>query len=199
MSLMDVLLKLLTSVDDKNKKSSEAQLEFLKEYEKNNHSERLVEYWFCQMTQQKFACYRDICFMMKTNNPSRVLQSAKGINYISRTVDFNNNGECFLTTSASKSNRITVFILFVIFSLSSLSALFMLINKSVTLFYVFLSKGIAFTDYLYLAGAVVLLPFMLSFCFITFTEWLAMEKATVFYDVYDEECCGETDHCKTNS
>ncbi|OOL21821.1 hypothetical protein BXQ27_26100, partial [Klebsiella aerogenes] len=77
MSLLEsfgkALIILLEAFLGKRKGQEEAHNKFLNEYTKENCNHRLVEYWFCQFTGWRYAKYRDICFIMTSSDPSKIL------------------------------------------------------------------------------------------------------------------------------
>lgn len=109
------LIILLEAFLGKRKGQEEAHNNFLDEYAKENCNHRLVEYWFCQFTGWRYAKYRDICFIMASSDPSKMLYMAKGINYIARTVEFIDNGECKLSDRYNETKKYTFLFMFISF------------------------------------------------------------------------------------
>ncbi|HHV7361560.1 TPA: hypothetical protein ACUNBO_004293 [Morganella morganii] len=119
MSLLEsfgkALIILLEAFLGKRKGQEEAHNNFLIEYTKENCNHRLIEYWFCQLTGWRYAKYRDIGFIMTSSDPSKILYMAKGINYITRTVEFIDSGECKLSDRYKETKKCTFIFLFISF------------------------------------------------------------------------------------
>lgn len=57
----------------------------------------------------------DIVFIMISSDPSKILYMAKGINYIARTVEFIDSGECKLSDRYKETKKNTFLFLFISF------------------------------------------------------------------------------------
>lgn len=186
-SVWKVFIILLETILGQQKGRKEAHEKFLVEYAKENGCQRMVEYWFCQFTGWRYAKHRDICFIMNSTNPSKMLCMAKGINYISRTVEFIDNGECKLTARYNETKKSIFLFLFISF----ITILFMLIsfmtssvmsltthNHDVSLLTINISSIIA--------CAIFIICFTF-FIYAIVIEFFAFEKADDFVKSYNAE------------
>ncbi|EIV7688735.1 hypothetical protein MA092_002808 [Salmonella enterica] len=191
MSLLEsfgkALIILLEAFLGKRKGQEEAHNNFLNEYTKENCNHRLVEYWFCQFTGWRYAKYRDICFIMTSSDPSKILYMAKGINYIDRTVEFIDSGECKLSDRYKETKKHTFLFLFISFLIIffiliawMISSVMSLITHyhDVTLMAINISSIIA--------GAIFIMCFAFFIHAITM-EFFAFEKAEHFVKSYNAE------------
>ncbi|EBB5685374.1 hypothetical protein QLL71_000943 [Salmonella enterica] len=181
------LIILLEAFLGKRKGQEEAHNNFLDEYAKENCNHRLVEYWFCQFTGWRYAKYRDICFIMASSDPSKILYMAKGINYIARTVEFIDNGECKLSDRYNETKKYTFLFIFISFLIIffiliawMISSVMSLVthHHDVTLMAINISSIIA---------CAIFIMYFAFFIHAITMEFFAFEKAEHFVKSYNAE------------
>ncbi|MBJ3592948.1 hypothetical protein JGC56_17675 [Salmonella enterica subsp. enterica serovar Saintpaul] len=181
------LIILLEAFLGKRKGQEEAHNNFLNEYAKENCNHRLVEYWFCQFTGWRYAKYRDICFIMASSDPSKILYMAKGINYIARTVEFIDSGECKLSDRYNETKKHTFLFMFISFLIIFFILIAWMVSSVMTLITHHHDVTLMAIN---ISSIIVCAIFIIYFAFFIHAitmEFFAFEKADHFVKSYNAE------------
>ncbi|AKE60083.1 hypothetical protein PU088_000578 [Citrobacter farmeri] len=186
-SIGKALIILLETFLGNRRNVKEAHQNLLDEYNKENHNLRLIEYWFCTFTGWKYAKYRDICFIMNSSDPSKMLYLARGINYIARTVDFFDNGECRLTDKYNAKGGRTFTFLVICFCIITCVLIGFLTSSILFLIAHHGNSLLVTQNIIIIIFCALFIPAFIFFIHAVITEFFAFEKAAIFTKSYNDE------------